>query len=214
MILRTLVVGDLGTNCYLIACERTLEALVVDPGGDAEDILAAVDELGLRVLSVVLTHFHFDHILAAPEVCQRTGAPLAIHEAGARLLSEPPALFRFFSPHVHQGLRADRLLRDGDVLEVGDLRVQVLHTPGHSPDGISLWAPDEGVVLCGDLLFNEGVGRTDFPGSDAAALVRAVRERLFALSDETEVYPGHGPKTTIGHERVHNPWVSDRAFRG
>ncbi|MBM3190237.1 MAG: MBL fold metallo-hydrolase, partial [Chloroflexi bacterium] len=104
--------------------------------------------------------------------------------------------------------------RDGDVLEVGDLRVQVLHTPGHSPDGISLWAPDEGVVLCGDLLFNEGVGRTDFPGSDAAALVRAVRERLFALSDETEVYPGHGPKTTIGHERVHNPWVSDRAFRG
>lgn len=213
MILRTLVVGRLGTNCYLVACERTREALVVDPGGDAPDILAAIDALKLTVRYIVLTHFHFDHILAVPQVREHTKAPLAIHELGAPLLAEPPALFRFFSPEVPQGLSADQVLRGGDHLRIGEVDVEVLHTPGHSPDGISLWIAEEKAVLCGDLLFNGGVGRTDFPGSDAATLLRSVRETLFALPDEVTVYPGHGPKTTIGHERRSNPWVGDRALR-
>lgn len=213
MILRPLIVGKLDTNCYLVACERTREALVVDPGGDAPDILAAIEELKLTVRCIVLTHFHFDHILAAPEVRERTRAPLAIHELGAPLLAEPPALFRFFSPDIPQGLTADRVLRDGEHLRLGEVDVEVLHTPGHSPDGISLWIAKEKAALSGDLLFNGGVGRTDFPGSDAATLVRSVRERLFPLPDEVAVYPGHGPKTTIGQERRNNPWVGERALR-
>ena len=210
MILETLVVGDLSTNCYLVGCERTREAMVIDPGGDAERILGAVRGAGVRVGQIVLTHFHFDHVLAAKAVQTSTGATLAIHYSEGDYLAQPPLLFRFFTPSVPKGLEASLLLHDGDRVQIGDLDVQVLHTPGHSPGGISLWIPGEGVVFSGDALFREGVGRTDFPGSDRDALAVSIRERLFALPDETVVYPGHGPATTIGHERRYNPWVGAR----
>ena len=207
MILRTLAVGQLDTNCYLIACERTHEGLVIDPGADAEEILSATAALEVRVGQIVLTHYHFDHVLAVDVVRRATGASLAIHESEAALLTKPPALFRFFAPQTPQVLVADHLLRDGDRLNVGDLCVEVLHTPGHSPGGISLWIGSEGVVFSGDTLFREGLGRTDFPGGDQGLLLRSIRERLFALPEETIVYPGHGPATTIGYERQHNPWL-------
>lgn len=208
MILRTLEVGVLRTNCYLVACEETREAIIIDPGDDAEQILEFVEELEVEVQLIVLTHFHFDHVLAAGAVRSRTQAPLAIHRSEAAYLANPPSLFRFFAPNVPRDLVAGRLLRDGDHLAVGRMDGIVLHTPGHSPGGISLWLPDEGVVFCGDTLFREGMGRTDFPGARQQTLVRSIRERLFSLPDETVVYPGHGPQTTIGHERRHNPWVS------
>lgn len=208
MILRQLVVGRLSTNCYLLGCERTREAMVIDPGGDADSILETVVELDLKVQQIVLTHSHFDHILAADELRSATGAGLAIHRSEASMLTDPPALFRFFAPQTPRGLVADRLLDDGDTLSVGELQAEVLHTPGHSPGGISLWMAEEGIVFCGDTLFQQGVGRSDFPGSDHETLMRSIRERLYALPDETVVYPGHGPSTTIGHERQHNPWVS------
>ena len=209
MILRTLMVGDLDTNCYLVGCSETHAGLVIDPGGHAERILDAVRELALDVQLVVLTHYHFDHILAADDVCEATGAPLAIHRAEGELLTNPPALFRFFAPATPSGMVADRLLDDDEVIEVGDLRVRVLATPGHSPGGISLWVEGEDVVFSGDALFREGVGRTDFPGSSSEVLMRSIRQRLYTLPDETAVYPGHGPSTTIGHERANNPWVPD-----
>jgi hydroxyacylglutathione hydrolase len=218
MILKTLVVGQLKTNCYLVACEHTREALIIDPGDDADEIMAALASLGagsqlapFQARHIVLTHFHFDHILAAEALRLKTGASLAIHRDDADALSDPPALFRYFSPGALRGLKADRLLEDGEMLHVGELVVQVLHTPGHSPGGIALWIATEGIVFGGDTLFREGVGRTDFPGCSAEELLRSIRERLFALPDETVVYPGHGPATTIGHERRHNPWV--RALR-
>lgn len=208
MILHALTVGRLSTNCYLVGCERTREAIVVDPGGDAPDILAAIQELGLHVGLIVLTHYHFDHLLAVPGVRAATGAPLAIHELEEALVQDPPPLFRLYAPEMpEEGVRPDRLLRAGEVLSVGDLRGTVLHTPGHSPGGISLWFEAERLVLTGDALFREGVGRTDFAGSSHEALVRAIRDTLFALPDDTRVYPGHGPPSTIGHERAHNPWV-------
>ena len=210
MILRTRTVGRLGTNCYVVACERTHQAMVVDPGGDLQDISSTLEEIGAQAQQIVLTHFHFDHILAADPLRQETGASLAIHEAEAPHLTNPPALFRAFSPDVPQGLVADQLLHDGDVLSVGDIRVEVLHTPGHSPGGISLWLPDEQIVFSGDALFREGIGRTDFPGSSSDQLLRSIREKLFALPDETVVYPGHGPSTTVGYEKSHNPWVAVR----
>ncbi|MFH1084740.1 MAG: MBL fold metallo-hydrolase [Chloroflexota bacterium] len=207
MLIKRLVVGELQVNCYLVACERTREALIVDPGDEAERILAAVRALELHVGAVVLTHYHFDHVLAAPALCAATQAPLCIHESEVELLKEPPALFRFLLPQGSASMAADRALRGGDVLPVGDLAVEVLHTPGHSPGGIALLAREAKAVLSGDALFREGIGRSDFPGSSPPTLLRSIRDVLLALPDDTRVYPGHGPETTIGHEKRHNPWV-------
>jgi hydroxyacylglutathione hydrolase len=114
-------------------------------------------------------------------------------------------------PNAPRDLEADCLLRDGDTLSVGRLDAQVLHTPGHSPGGISLWFPTEQKVLCGDLVFRQGVGRSDFPGSNPETLLQSIRQKLYTLPDETTVYPGHGPETTVGYEKRHNPWVRGEA---
>lgn len=207
MILRKLVVGRFHTNCYLVACEETREGIIIDPGADAERILDAVEELHVDVQLILLTHYHFDHVQAASAVWSKTRASLAIHHSEAAQLVDPPALFRFFDPNVPRDLVADRLLRDREPLAIGQLEGMVLHTPGHSPGGISLLLREEGTVFCGDTLFREGMGRTDFPGASHQTLVRSIHERLFALPDETVVHPGHGLETTIGHERRHNPWL-------
>jgi hydroxyacylglutathione hydrolase len=207
MILRRLTVGELQTNCYLVMCEHTREALVIDPGGDAPDIVAALAELQAQAQLIVLTHFHFDHMLAADEVRVSSRAVLAIESSEAGWLAEPPAPLRYWAAQATRGLQADRLLRDGEQLSIGDLRFEVLHTPGHSPGGISLSLATEGIVFCGDTLFLEGVGRTDLPGGDRDGLLASIRRRLFALPDGTRVCPGHGPETTIGHERQYNPWL-------
>ena len=207
MIVRLLVVGQLNTNCYLVACEDTRQAIVIDPGGDAERILQGINAQQLVVKFIVLTHFHFDHVLAAEAVRSATGAPLAIHHNEADLLAHPPALFRFFSPEVPSGIVADQMLHDRDRLAFGDLEAEILLTPGHSPGGISLWFPQEAVVFTGDALFREGIGRTDLPHSDQSTLLSSIREQLYILPDDTVVYPGHGPQTTIGHEQRHNPWL-------
>ena len=227
MIIRTLEVGALHTNCYLVVSERPCTAAnghhsslhgqrpsaVIDPGGDPAAILAALEELNATASLILLTHFHFDHIMAVPEILRATGAPLAIHEAEAELLADPPPLFRFARPDAPP-LIAKRLLHDRDVVTIGDVTLQVLHTPGHSPGGVSFYSATGGVVFCGDVLFAEGIGRTEFPGSSPEELVRSIRERLFTLPDDTVVYPGHGPSTTIGHERRFNPWVGERRRRG
>jgi glyoxylase-like metal-dependent hydrolase (beta-lactamase superfamily II) len=208
MILETLVVGKQQTNCYLLACEASRQALVVDPGDDApaiEQVLAAHD---LCLQQIVLTHFHFDHMLAAPELMRRTGAPLAMHRAGVKLLADPPAVFRFFAPDVPRDLVVSQPLQHGDLLTIGELAVSVRHTPGHSPDGISLYVAAEGVLFCGDALFREGIGRTDFPNSDHYRLLQSIRERILSLPDATRLLPGHGPESTVGHEKRHNPWLN------
>ncbi|MHB1293487.1 MAG: MBL fold metallo-hydrolase [Anaerolineae bacterium] len=207
MELTVLSVGRLHTNCYLVVSEAGREAMVVDPGGDLERILVEVQRARAIVQQVVLTHFHFDHMLAAEGLCKETGAPLAIHQREAELLANPPQLFRAFAPHIPEGVQAGRLLHGGDILPVGGVAAHVLETPGHSPGGISLWLPDGPAVLSGDALFYEGVGRTDFPGCSQSVLEESIRTQLFTLPDETVVYPGHGPSTTIGHERQYNPWV-------
>jgi len=208
MILKAIFVGRLHTNCYLVACERTREALVIDPGAEERKILGQARNLDVQIRQIALTHFHFDHILAVKALLAETGATLAIHQDDAPLLSNPPALFRVFTPDASTDLAVNVLLHDGDEITMGDLTLRVLATPGHSPGGISLWLPKEKVIFVGDTWFREGIGRTDFPGCDQATLLRSIRERLFALPDETVVYPGHGPHTTIGHEKRHNPWLN------
>lgn len=207
MILKTLVVGPLETNCYLVGCERTRQAAVIDPGDDSLDILSAVRSLGLEVGWILLTHFHFDHVLAAHAVQRTTGARVAIHAEDAPLLHRPPAALRAFGPAASPSLHVDQLLAEGDTLSVGDLTFQVLHTPGHSPGSVSFYLAEEKAVFSGDALFCEGIGRTDFPGGSYQTLLESIARRLLTLPDETAVYPGHGPATTIGHERLHNPWL-------
>lgn len=206
MLIETLTVGPVMTNCYIIGCEETGKGAIIDPGGSAERILDAVERMELDIVYVLNTHGHFDHTLANDEVVEATGAPLAIHEADAPALAHGGGASWF-------GMRgskssADLLLTEGDVLKVGNLELHVLHVPGHSPGGVAFYVPREGVVFSGDALFNMGIGRTDLPGGSYPQLMASIRAKLFALPDETVVYSGHGPATTIGRERVGNPFLA------
>ncbi len=206
MILRTLTVGLIQTNCYIIGCERTKEGAIIDPGGHPERILQAVREAGLTVRYVLNTHCHFDHMAANAEVVAATGAPLAIHPAERPILESRGGAAWFGVP-ISPSPPPDLELMDGQILEVGTLRLQVLHTPGHSPGSVTFYLPDQGVAFDGDVLFAMGVGRTDLPGGDWDTLMRSIGEVLFALPDETVLYPGHGPPTTVGQEKRFNPWL-------
>ena len=205
MIVRMLTVGDLATNCYVVGCAKTLEGIVIDPGGDADRILAEVRSLNLRVSLVVDTHGHFDHTLANGMVKSATGARLAIHQADADMLTNPLKSFAFWAGSLKPGVAADVLLKDGDTVRFGQEALTVLHTPGHSPGSISL--AGTGLVFAGDALFQGSIGRTDFPGGSMDLLLRSIRTRLLTLPDATVVYTGHGPATTIGEERRFNPFL-------
>jgi len=214
VIIEKLVVGSLQTNCYLVADEATREGIVIDPGGDAEAILEAVQRLKLKIKMVVNTHGHFDHIMANREVMEATGAPLAIHPDDAGMLTNPLRSFALFVGKVQPSPPASVMLNEGDSITLGALKLQVLHTPGHSPGSISLWCAEEKALFDGDVLFNMGVGRTDFPGGSYRVLAQSIQHKLFKLPDDTVVYSGHGPETTIGFERAHNPFVNSNPPEG
>ena len=206
MLIETLTVGPVMTNCYIIACEDTKEAAVIDPGGDAKRILDTVQRMGVEVVYVLNTHGHFDHTLVNDAVIEVTGAPLAIHEADAPMLTMGGGAAWFGMKGSKSS--ADVLLHEGDTLKVGNLQLQVLHVPGHSPGGVAFYIASEGVVFSGDALFNMGIGRTDLPGGDYEELITSIQTKLFALPGETVVYSGHGPATTIARERAGNPFLA------
>jgi len=197
-------VGPLAANCYIVGSESNKEGMIIDPGAEAEVILRNVKDLGLEIRSIVLTHGHIDHIGALKEVKKATGAGVAIHTDEAKSLQgqSSSTLLGLAYPTP---LPPDRLLQDGDSLDIGDVHFLVLHTPGHSPGGICL--SGEGVVFSGDTLFNRGIGRTDLPGGSHSQLMNSLHTKLMVLSDNTIVYPGHGPETTIGAERRENPFL-------
>jgi len=203
-----LILGALDTNCWVVADDRGGPAVVIDPADDANAILAAVGER--EVSAVVLTHKHFDHIGAVREIVARTGAPLLVHKEDAADLSSPAGTGGAMFGFTATAPVPDRLLSDGEVLTAGDLRLTVLHTPGHTPGGICLFAEDPtggpAQLFAGDTLFAGSVGRTDFPGGDARALSHSIATKLVALPADTIVHPGHGPDTTIGRERRVNPF--------
>jgi len=208
LIVKMLRVGLLQTNCYIVGCEDTKEGAIIDPGGDAKRILAEVKRLGLKIKYVINTHGHFDHTLANKEVVKATGASLAIHSADAPLLTKGGGAL-LFGVLGKASPPADTSLDEGEVLTLGKIELKVLHTPGHSPGSISLYSEEESVLFDGDVLFNMGVGRSDLPGGNYSVLMDSIR-KLLALPDETTVYPGHGPATTIGNERRSNPFFSQR----
>lgn len=206
MIQKGLTVGLLEVNCYILGDEETKEAVVIDPGGDEEDILEALQNAQLHLKYIIDTHGHFDHVDANQPLKEKTGAQIAIHEADAAMLSQPSAEAMFFTGNRLRSSQADILLKEGDILSFGPFRLKVLHTPGHTPGGISLVMEGHPYVYVGDLLFAGSIGRTDFPGGSFDKLVQAVRTKIFPLGDNYTVYPGHGPVTTVGHERKYNPF--------
>ena len=211
LIVHQMSVGPLQVNCFIVACRRTSEAAVIDPGEEGERILHFAEKKGLKIRKVVNTHGHFDHIGANQHIIEMTGAELLIHADDLPLLQNARSHAEVYGLAVAASPEPDRLLDQGDNVQVGDLTFKVFHVPGHSPGGICLMA--EGHLFVGDVLFSGSIGRTDLPGGDFDSLVKGVRERLFALSEETIVHPGHGPDTTIARERQNNPFVGDAATR-
>ena len=206
MILRRLTGGPLGTNCYIVACEETREALVIDPGlreSECGDLLREISVKDLKLKYLVNTHGHQDHTSCNGVLKRATGARILVHEDEACLFTKPLGIFleAVVSPP------ADRLLHHGDIVRVGNLEFRVIHTPGHSRGGISLYSESGDVVFTGDTLFNRSIGRTDLPGSSFEDIEHSLRDKLMKLPDHTIVYPGHGPETTIGEEKMWNPFL-------
>lgn len=206
MSVSTLPVGLIQTNCYVVGCEQTGEGVVIDPGGHPDRILAEVERQGLTIKYVLDTHAHFDHTDANGAIVEASGAPLALHPGDLPLLKASGGA-TLFGLHADPSPLPDLELADGDELVVGRLCFRVLHTPGHTPGHVCFYEPDRGVLFDGDVLFRRGIGRTDLPGGSLAQLLDSIQRVLFALPDETVVYSGHGPATTIGEEKQLNPWL-------
>jgi hydroxyacylglutathione hydrolase len=212
IIVKRLVVGSLSANCYVVGDEETGEGMVIDPGGNAEEIRRAIDDSGLDIKIIVLTHGHSDHIAALRDVQDRTGAEVAIHNEDADFLEGYGSVSSQFGISYRTPHPPDRLLREGDNIDIGNMEFTIIHTPGHTPGSICLLTEDK--VFTGDTLFRRGIGTTLMPGSSRPQLIDSIKTRLMILPDDTIVYPGHGRETTIGAERRDNPYVTGKAGRG
>ena len=209
MVVKQYEVGNFAVFCYLIGDEESQVGLFIDPADDAKRLLAEAKSHGLnKIKYIVNTHSHVDHIMGNAEMAKKTGAKIIIHQEDASALVRTPSdLLEMFG--AAPSPPADIMVKEGDVIQVGSLNLKVLHTPGHSPGGISLYL--DGMVFTGDTLFVGSVGRTDFPGSSWEVLEASIRQKLYVLPGETMVFPGHNygsaPTTTIQLERRHNPFV-------
>ncbi|SFR03048.1 MBL fold metallo-hydrolase [Desulfoscipio geothermicus] len=204
MIFTGLEVGPLGTNCYIIGCAETGFGAVIDPGDEDARILEQLQHLKLKCQYIILTHGHVDHIGAVGEVHAATGAAVCIHQADAERLVNP-ARYSLLPVDSVKPKTADRLLKDGDKIQVGKTTLEVIHTPGHTPGGVCLKTED--ILFTGDTLFAGSVGRSDLPGGSHNQLINSIKTKLLAFPDATKVYPGHGPASTIGAEKKFNPFL-------
>lgn len=202
-----LPLGPIQTNCYLAACTETEHVAVVDPAWDGQAIAAAAADEGWKITHILLTHAHFDHVGGLAQLKEATGAPVFIHPEAVAMLKNAPRAASMWGLHVSEPPAADEMLEAGQTIAVGNLSFHVLLTPGHAPGHVSFYLPEHDALFDGDVLFQQGIGRTDFPESDHATLMRSIREELLTLPDETRVFPGHGNPTTIGAERRRNPFL-------
>jgi glyoxylase-like metal-dependent hydrolase (beta-lactamase superfamily II) len=201
-------------NCSVIWCEHTRRAAVVDPGGDLEQIEQVLQQEGLTLEKIVLTHAHIDHAGATAELARRAGVPIeGPHEGDLFWIEQMPAQARMFGFAHGESFTPTRWLHDGDTVTVGDETLEVIHCPGHTPGHVVLFHRTGRFAIVGDVLFAGSIGRTDFPQGNHEQLLRSIRERLFPLGDDITFLPGHGPTSTFGDERAHNPFVGDRQFQ-
>ena len=207
MLLSTVVVTEFMTNCFIVGDEATKEAIVIDPGGEADRIVKEIKNLGVEIKAVINTHAHVDHIGALKEIKAKFNAEIMLHKLELPILQTASRMGRLFGVSIEQPPEPDRFLADGDQVSCGDITFTVIETPGHSPGGISLVTSDGRYCFVGDTLFAGSIGRTDLPGGDYHTLIQSIKTRLIPLGDDVKVLPGHGPATTMGNERRYNPFL-------
>jgi len=207
LILKTLTVGPLETNCYILGDEKKREGVVIDPGGDFEEIDRHLRDLKLKVRYIILTHGHFDHTGAVVQLKNTTRAEILIHSEDAPLLSQGGQAQPFSLEDGADLPSADRTLKEGDEIKFGEHALEVLHTPGHTPGGISLLI--DRMIFTGDTLFCGSVGRTDLTGGSLRELMNSIKKKLLNRGDDYVIYPGHGPPSTIGEEKRDNPFLTE-----
>ncbi len=200
-------------NCSILVCEETKKAAVVDPGGDLEKIERALQELGVELEKVLLTHGHMDHCAIADDVRKKYGVPIeGPHEDDRFWIEKLPKWCEMSGfPHADP-FESDRWLNEGDTVQFGNQTLQVRHCPGHTPGHVIFFHPESKLAIVGDVLFQGSIGRTDFPRGDYDTLVASIREKLWPLGDDVAFVPGHGPTSTFGQERQTNPFVADQRF--
>jgi len=203
------VVGPFGCNCVILGCERTREAVVIDPGDDPEGLLAMLKRNQLTVRFLLHTHAHLDHIGASAILRSKTGAATCLHPADLFLAEHLPLQASLFGLPEPATPPIDRFLKDGESYTTGNVGLEVIHTPGHTPGSVSFFLAGRGLLLTGDTLFAGSVGRTDLWGGSAGTLIQSIRERLMCYPDSTRILPGHGPASTIGQERRTNPYLNE-----
>lgn len=210
MIVKGLTVGLLQENCYILGCEITRRGVVIDPGDNARAILKLLTQQGLTVEKILLTHAHFDHVMALEPVKKATGAPFFMHPADLPILRDVPARVQLWlDSEVDPLPDPDGYLEHGQRLQFGEQELEVRFTPGHAPGHVIFIHHASRQVFGGDTLFQGSIGRYDVPLADGPTLFRSIREQMFSLPDDYTVYPGHGPATTIGDERKYNPFVGE-----
>ena len=205
MIIEMLTVGPFQENCYIIGDEGV--GALIDPGDEASRIAMAVEQTNLEIGSIIVTHAHIDHVGAVAALVDEYSCPVLMHADAEPMLKQLPTQAMMMGLKFGKVPRVDRHVEDEEVLEVGDLRLRSLYTPGHAPGHLAFYVEDESLVISGDALFAGSVGRVDLPGGSMEVLIRSIEERLLTLPDETRVYPGHGPQTTISNERTSNQFL-------
>ena len=205
MIIHKLEVGPIMANCFVLGCEDTKQAVVIDPGDDADQILLTLAKSELKVKYLINTHGHFDHVGANKKMKESTGAQIAVHAEDEPMLLDLSHHASMFGLSVDNSPPADIYLKDGDTISFGNITFEVIHTPGHSLGGVCLYTP--GHLFVGDTLFQGSIGRTDLPGGDYDTLISSIKTRLLNFDDNTVVYPGHGPQTSIANEKRMNPFL-------
>ena len=206
LVLEHLLVGPLQANCFILGDEESGEAVIIDPGGDGDLILNHVTRKPWKVTAILNTHAHFDHIAANAAVKKGTGAPLMAPRGDSVYMAQAHVSARMYGLEVDASPEPDRLLDDGDIIELGDEKIAVVLTPGHTPGGATFVTPIG--IFPGDSIFAGSIGRTDLPGGDYDTLINSIKDQILCLDDDTPVYPGHGPATTVGRERIYNPFLA------
>jgi hydroxyacylglutathione hydrolase len=205
LIIKELAVGPIMANCFIVGCEETNETVVIDPGDEPDRILLTLADLKLKVKYILNTHGHFDHVSGNKKMKSATGADILIHPLDAPMLSQLSASAAAWGLSADDSPPADKTLEEGDTVSFGRITLEVIHTPGHTPGGISF--STDGHVFVGDTLFAGSIGRTDFTGGDYDTLISSIKNKLFILGDDVRVFTGHGPETRIGTEKQFNPFV-------
>lgn len=205
-----LPVGLLQCNCSIFGDEQTREAIVIDPGDEIEKITEVLERHQLRVKAIVITHAHIDHVAGAHKLRALTGAGVYMNERDTELLGALETQAKWLGVPTPKRVEIDTAAADGSVLRLGPTEFHVLHTPGHTQGSLSIWIPEENKLIAGDTLFRDSIGRTDLPGGNTRQILSSIKTRLFELPDQTIVFPGHGPNTTIGREKERNPFLQNQ----